>query len=203
MSTSQPGVRRPLASLLARPLALVLTLGLLLSACSGLDGTDGKGYVSGGGTVREVDPGDRGKKVSFTGDAVDGSKLSLEEQRGKVVVMNVWGMWCGECHMEAEDVVDAAVETQGDDVAFLGINVRDASRDNAASYERQYDVPFPSFYDPSGELLLEFHGILSALVVPSTVVLDREGRVAASVIGVLPSKQTLVSIIEKVVAEDD
>lgn len=177
-------------------------LGLLLSGCSGLDGTEGKGYVSGGGTIRELDPVDRGKAISFEGESLHGDDLALKDHRGKVVVLNVWGNWCAECHVEAGDVVGAAEETQGDDVVFLGINVRDPSPETAAGYERQYDVPYDSFFDPSGQLLLEFHGTLSAGAVPSTVVLDREGRVAASVLGVLPSKQTLVSIIEKVVDED-
>jgi len=203
------GVRRPRTS--SRPLRIrpilalltVLTLALLVSGCSSLEGTEGKGYVSGGGAIRELDPADREKPISFDGEAIDGSPLSLDDQRGKVVVLNVWGAWCGECHMEAEDIVGAAERTEGDDVAFVGINVRDLSRDDAAAYERQYGMRFPSFYDPTSELLLEFRGTLNALTTPSTVVLDREGRVAASVLGVVPSEQTLVSIIEKVVDEDE
>lgn len=196
------GVRRtraPRRTLVAA--VAVLLLSVLMSACSGLDGTEGKGYVSGQGTIRELDPVDREKAVSFEGEAVTGDDISLDDHRGKVVVLNVWGNWCGECHVEAEDVVGAAERTQGDDVIFVGINVRDPSKETAAGYERKYDVPYQSFYDPSATLLLEFHGTLNAYATPSTVVLDREGRVAASVIGVIPSEQTLVSIIEKVVED--
>lgn len=200
------GVRRPRAprrtpATRSGVVVALLALGLLLTACGNLSGTEGKGYVSGGGTIRELDPGDREKAVSFEGEAVTGDDISLDDHRGKVVVLNVWGNWCGECHVEAEDVVGAAERTQGDDVVFVGINVRDPSKETAAGYERKYDVPYQSFYDPSGTLLLEFHGTLNAYATPSTVVLDREGRVAASVIGVIPSEQTLVSIIEKVVED--
>lgn len=186
-----------------RVVAAALTAALLLTGCSGLEGTGDKGYVTAGGTVTELDPGDREKAISHAGDDLQGEARSLEDLRGQVVVINVWGNWCGECHAEADDVVGAANETIGDDVAFIGINVRDASRETAMAYERQYDVPFPSFWSPDSEALLAFNGALPIYATPSTMVLDRKGRVAASVIGVLPSEQTLVSIIEKVVAEDE
>lgn len=190
--------RRPVL----RAVAAAVLVAVTFAGCSGLEGTGDKGYVTSDGRVTELDAGDRGSAVSITGEDLDGNDLDLADFRGKVVVMNVWGNWCGECHAEAADVVGAAEETIGDDVAFVGINVRDSSAATARSYERQYDVPFPSFYDPSGEKLLAFDGSLPISATPSTMVLDREGRVAASVIGVLPTKQTLVSMIEKVVAED-
>ncbi|MFS3129773.1 TlpA disulfide reductase family protein [Nocardioides sp. Bht2] len=176
-------------------------MALTLAGCSGLEGTGEKGYVTSDGRVTELDAGDRSSAISISGKDLRGEPLDLADYRGKVVVMNVWGQWCGECHAEAGDVVGAAEKTEGDDVAFVGINVRDSSPETARSYERQYDVPFPSFYDPSSEKLLAFNGALPISATPSTVVLDREGRVAASVIGVLPSEQTLISMIEKVVAE--
>lgn len=185
--------------------ALVLLLAgvlLLLAGCSGLEGSGDKGYVTANGAVRELDPDERDAPKSIEGVDLDGKPISLADYRGRVVVLNVWGDWCGECHAEAGDVVGAAEETQGDEVTFVGINVRDPSPEQAKSFVRQYDVPFRSFYDPSGETLLQFHGTLTAISTPATVVLDREGRVAGSVLGVLPSQQTLVSMIEKVVAED-
>ncbi len=186
---------------LLRALSAVIAA-VLLTGCTGLEGAGDKGYVTADGVVRELDPSDRGEAKSISGTDLDGNPLSTEDHRGQVVVLNVWGDWCGECHAEAGDVVGAAEQTQNDDVVFVGINVRDPSPETAMSFVRQYDVPFRSLYDQSGESLLEFHGTLTALSTPATVVLDRQGRVAGSVLGVLPSQQTLVSMIEKVVAED-
>jgi thiol-disulfide isomerase/thioredoxin len=118
------------------------------------------------------------------------------------VVINVWGAWCTDCRREAPDLVEVANGVDPDDVAFLGIDARDPSRENARGYVRTFDVPFRSLYDPKGESLLRFRGTLTPNSIPSTVVLDREGRVAASILGVLPSAGTLESVIEKVVAED-
>jgi thiol-disulfide isomerase/thioredoxin len=128
--------------------------------------------------------------------------VSLEALRGKVVVVNVWGAWCTDCRREAPDLVEAANAADPEEVAFLGIDARDPSRENARGYERTFEVPYPSLYDPKGETLLEFRGTLTPNSIPSTIVLDREGRVAASVLGVLPSAGTLESLVEKVVAED-
>jgi thiol-disulfide isomerase/thioredoxin len=117
-------------------------------------------------------------------------------------VVNVWGAWCTDCRKEAPDLVDVANATTGPQVAFLGIDARDPSRENARSYVRTFDIPFPSVYDPRGVTLLEFTGTITPNSIPSTIVLDREGRVAASILGALPSDTTLRNLIEKVVAED-
>jgi thiol-disulfide isomerase/thioredoxin len=140
--------------------------------------------------------------VELSGEDLDGEPVSLEELRGKVVVINVWGAWCTDCRREAPDLVEVANGADPEDVAFLGIDARDPSRENARGYVRTFDVPFRSLYDPKGESLLRFRGTLTPNSIPSTVVLDREGRVAASILGVLPSAGTLESVIEKVVAED-
>ena len=105
--------------------------------------------------------------------------------------MVVWGSWCTPCRAEAPDVVAAAVEL-GDEAQVIGIDIRDPSVEQAKSFVRRFDVPYPSFFSPDGKALLAFRGTLTPNSIPSFVVLDGEGRVAASIIGQLPSTTTLV-----------
>ena len=113
---------------------------------------------------------------------------------------SVWGSWCAACRKEAPWVVGAAEEL-GDDVQFVGINIRDASTAQAQAFERRFGIDFPSFYSPDGEAFLAFPGVLSPRTIPAFVVLDAEGRVAASILGRLPSQQTLVDVADDVVDE--
>ncbi|WP_318646833.1 TlpA disulfide reductase family protein [Nocardioides donggukensis] len=182
--------------------ALALACLLLLGACSSLEGTGEKGYVSGNGQISELAPGERQDPVELAGEDLDGDPVSLTDLRGRVVVINVWGAWCTDCRKEAPDLVEVAEEVDPEQVAFLGIDARDPSRENARGYVRTFEVPYPSLYDPKGESLLEFRGTLTPNSIPSTVVLDRQGRVAASVLGVLPSAGTLTALIDDVAAED-
>ena len=138
--------------------------------------------------------------ISLDGEDLDGDPLAVRDFRGKPVVLVVWGSWCAPCRDEAPDVVGAAEEL-GDDVQFVGINIRDASTAQAQAFTRKFDVDFPSFYSPSGEALLAFPGVLGLRTIPAFAVLDAEGRVAASIIGKLPSRQTLVDVTKDVVDE--
>jgi thiol-disulfide isomerase/thioredoxin len=173
---------------------------VLLVGCSSLQGTGDKGYVSGAGEVVQVDQGQRDAPVTLTGRDLEGDRLSTAEFRGKPVVAVVWGSWCAPCRAEAPDVVAAAREV-GNRAQFVGINIRDASPDQARSFVRNFDVPYPSYFSPDGEAMLAFSGTLTPNSIPSFVVLDAEGRVAASIIGELPSRTTLVEVVEDVVAE--
>ncbi|WP_067438991.1 TlpA disulfide reductase family protein [Nocardioides jensenii] len=158
--------------------------------------------MSGNGQVTELDPGERTSPIRLSGEDLDGKPISLEDYRGKVVVVNVWGAWCVECRKEAPEVVEVAKAADPDDVVFVGLNNRDPSRDNAMGFVRTYDVPYRSIFDPTAKTLLAFHGTLTPYSTPSTVIIDRKGRVAASILGVLPSKTTLETLIDEVVAED-
>ena len=178
-------------------LAPVLACLLLLTGCSSLTGTGDTGFVTGDGSVTEVPPAERGDVVSLTGPAVDGEDLDLADYRGKPVVVVVWGSWCTPCRAEAPDVVAAAQEL-GRRAQFVGINIRDPSTDQAKSFVRRFEVPYPSYYSPDGRALLAFRGTLTPNSIPSFVVLDGEGRVAASIIGRLPSTTTLVEVVEDV-----
>jgi thiol-disulfide isomerase/thioredoxin len=174
----------------------------VLPSCSAIQGTGAGDYVPGDGLITELEPGDRADPVNLEGEDLDGEDVSLEDLRGKVVVINVWWSNCPPCRKEAPELVEVANATTGPDVAFVGIDVRDSSIDASKGYERTFDIPFPSIYDPRGVSLLEFRGTLTPNAIPSTLVLDRSGRVAASVLGPIPSGTTLRNVIEKVVAED-
>ena len=180
-----------------RRIAVLLVPVLLLSGCSafgGLDGTGEKGYISGDGAIVQRAVDEREEPITLEGEDLEGEPLSLEELRGKPVGVTVWGSWCAPCVAEATDVVDAAEEL-GDDATFVGINLRESSPAMGQAFERNYDVPFPSFYSPDGREMLAFQGVLTPRSIPSFVVLDAEGRVAASINGGLPSTQTLVDLV--------
>ena len=170
--------------------------------CSSLPGTGDKGFVTGAGEVVQVEQGRRDDPVTLTGRDLEGDRLSTVEFRGKPVVAVVWGSWCAPCRAEAPDVVAAANELD-ERAQFVGINIRDSSTEQARSFVRTFDVPYPSYFSPDGEAMLAFSGTLTPNSIPSFVVLDAEGRVAASIIGELPSRTTLVEVVEDVAAEQD
>ena len=167
----------------------------MLAGCSGLSGTGDKGYITGTGVPVEVPAADREDPIELAGTDLDGNDVDLAELRGKPVVVNVWASWCGPCIVEQPDLNEAAAEL-GDDVTFLGLNIREASEGDAAAFTRKLEVDYPSVYSPDGSALLPFAGTLTPRSIPSTVVLDAEGRVAASVQGRIPTTQTLLDLVE-------
>jgi thiol-disulfide isomerase/thioredoxin len=180
---------------------LVAACLLALTGCSSLEGTGERGFVTGDGRVAQLAPDERDQPVELTGEDLDGESLDLADFRGKPVVVVVWGSWCAPCRKEAPDVVGAAGDLE-DTAQFVGLNIRDASTAQAKGFVRTFDVPYPSVFSPDGKALLPFSGTLPPNSIPSFVVLDSEGRVAASIIGELPSRTTLVEVTEEVAAED-
>lgn len=186
----------------ARPLLRLFVLGSLVAALAGCGnevGTTGdRGYVDSTGVISLLDRDQRTKVGTVEGETLEGEPVSLADYAGKVVVVNVWGAWCPPCRAEADELATAARELAPSGVVFLGINTRDASRDNALAFQRNRQVPYPSIYDPGGRNLLAFRGTLTPNAIPSTVVIDEEGRVAASIIGEVTSVRTLIDLVEDV-----
>jgi thiol-disulfide isomerase/thioredoxin len=185
---------RRLAALLLSTLLLTGSL----SGCGmfgGLDGTGEKGYISGNGDIVQRAADDREAPIELTGEDLEGNELDLADLRGKPVVVVVWGSWCPPCVAEAPDVV-AAAEELGEKAEFVGIDLRDGDPAQGLAFQRNYDLPYPSFYSPDGREMLAFEGVLTPRSIPAFVVLDEEGRVAASINGRLPSTQTLVDLVE-------
>lgn len=190
--TSRP--RRTVAALTA------LVASAVLGACSNDVGSSGDaGFVSGEGIITRLPVDERATPGEVSGETIDGKPISLDDFAGRTVVVNVWGSWCAPCRAEAPDLVAASEELADDDVAFLGINSRDLDQVAARAFVRRFEVPYPSIYDQQGKTLLAFRGTLSPNAIPSTVVIDAEGRVAASVIGEV-SRSTLVGLVEDVMA---
>ncbi len=163
-------------------------------------GTGDGDYVPGQGNVTEVDPGDREDPVELAGETVQGEPLDLADLRGQVVVVNVWWSLCGPCRSEMPMLVDAEAALPDDETAFVGINIRDLAPENAAAFERDRGVDYPSIYDPGSETLDEF-GRYRPASMPSTAILDREGRVAVLISGPVPSETTVVTLVEDLLAE--
>ena len=170
---------------------------LLLTGCSSLDGTGNKGFISGNHSVVLIDEGDRSDPVDLTGESLTGEPIDVADYRGKVVVVNVWWSGCGPCRTEMPLLAEASTEL-GDDVAFVGINIRDSSQSQGLAFSDDAGVEYPSIYDPNGQAMLAFSGKVSLVATPSTVFLDADGRVAAMISGDVPSKQTLLDVIEDV-----
>lgn len=171
---------------------------VLLAGCGG-DAAAGGGesrYIAGDGGVTVVPPGKRGNPVALKGSTLDGSPLNVAALRGNPVVLNVWASWCAPCRKEAPILQEAYEELKAEGVAFVGLNTQDPSIEPAQAFERTYDITYPSLYDDKGRLLLALHGAVPPNSLPTTLILDAEGRIAARVTGAMPSKQTLVDLVD-------
>ncbi len=180
-------------------------LAIILAGCSsgpagtGSTGAPDKGFVGGDGTVTLVASGDRRAAVSFHGTTLQGKRFDVADQRGTVVVVNVWGSWCSPCIKEAPALQSAWEQTRSRGAVFVGVNTRDGKA-SALAHEKRFGVTYPSIGDDGGRVLLAFRGAVGAAAIPSTLVLDRRGQVAARVLGPV-SATTLRSIVDDVLTE--
>ncbi|MHC3473251.1 TlpA family protein disulfide reductase [Streptomyces sp. 7R007] len=199
--------RAPLRSNRSRAVTLsVVTAAaaLTLSAC-GSGGTSGgsgdTNFVTGADGISTVKKGDRADAPDLSGKTVDGQQLDVAAYKGKIVVLNVWGSWCPPCRAEAKNFEKVYQDVKGRGVQFVGINTRDTSTGPARAFEKEYGVSYPSLYDPTGKLILRFKkGTLNPQAIPSTLVIDREGRIAARTLQAL-SEEKLRKMLAPVLAE--
>ena len=195
--------RRPHRRTRARRRAGALALALLpLVSCGGPSFSSGdQGFVSSDRTVtvlhadeRKVPDGD------VAGQTIDKAPVALKQLQGRVVVMPVWGSWCGPCRAEAPMLADAARDLDKHGVSFLGINSRDPSEVAARAFTKRFDIPYPSIYDPDGNTLLLFRGTLPPQTIPAFVFIDADGRVAARVLGEI-DRSTLYGVVSDVLGK--
>ncbi|KMO71098.1 alkyl hydroperoxide reductase [Mycolicibacterium chubuense] len=190
-----------------RLVALLMAV-VVLAGCS-----TGRDAVAQGGSFEFVAPGgktdifydppaERGTPGPVSGpDLMDTTKtLSLKDFDGRIVVLNVWGQWCGPCRTEITQLEQVYQATRDRGVAFLGIDVRDNNIDAARDFVIDRGVTFPSIYDPAMRTLIAFGGRYPTTVIPSTVVLDRQHRVAAVFLRELLASD-LQPVVERLAAE--
>lgn len=191
---------------LAVPVTAMLVLAL--GACSGDDGTsiteqmrqgDQKGYVRGDGSIQQVAAADRDQEVALEGTTLEDEPWSTTDHRGEVVVVNVWGSWCGPCVAEIPALIEVETEFReaGEPVTFIGLNSRDTVP-NALAFEKKYAIPYPSLQDDGGRTRAQLGSL--AVATPTTLVLDGEGRLAARVSGEVEAS-TLRGLIADVLVD--
>ncbi|MFI9153611.1 TlpA family protein disulfide reductase [Streptomyces sp. NPDC053367] len=177
---------------------------LALSACTS-GGTSGGGgstnFVTGDDGIATAAQGKRAAAPELDGETLEGKPLSTADYKGKVLVVNVWGSWCGPCRVEAKNFQKVYADVKDQGVEFVGINTRDTSTVPALAFEKEWGITYPSLYDPTGKLMLRFKkGTLNPQLVPSTLVIDREGKIAARALQPL-GEDKLRGMIEPVLAE--
>ena len=161
---------------------------------------DSKNYIAGDGTVTEFDSTQRPTFLPFTGETESGQMLDSKALEGQVVVMNWWYSACAPCRAEAPELQALYEEFQDQGVQFIGVNVRDTA-ETALAFDRKFDISFPSIIDAqSGAVSLAFQGVVSPQAVPTTLVIDKQGKVASRILGRIDSS-ILKTLIETVVAE--
>jgi len=163
---------------------------------------DNKGFIAADGfQTKEIGPSDRQDPVDFTGETETGETVSSEQYLGGVLVVNFWYAACGPCRAEAGFLEEAHASFAGQDVAFLGINTSD-SASTATAFADKYGVTYPSaLAAEDGALKLSFAERTPINATPTTLVIDKQGRVAARIIGQLSESSILETIVRDVLAE--
>lgn len=187
--------------------ALALIIAVALSGCTNDPlaekyGGEGTSYESEDGAFSEFAPAERGEPVVFEGTTDTGMVVSNEDYAGEVLVVNFWYAECAPCRAEAPDLRDLSLKYQGNGASFLGINTVNEP-ENALAFARTFDISYPSIMDAdTGTARLAFVGHAPPSTVPTTLVLDKQGRVAARFLGQVMAPSNLDTVIRELIAEE-
>ncbi|WP_186759121.1 TlpA disulfide reductase family protein [Arthrobacter alpinus] len=181
-------------------------LTLALAACTSKDplaqqanAGDNKNYIAGDGSVTEYAAAVRTAPVDFTGKLFDGATVDAANFPGGVTILNFWYAACAPCRLEAPDLQALYTEFSAQGVKFYGVNVRD-EKATAEAFERNFMLTYPSIIDKDGGVLLALSKVVPPQAVPTTLVLDKQGRVSARILGTA-EKGTLKALITSALAE--
>ena len=189
--------------------ATAIMVVLVVSGCTQNDSLaeqyrsgDGKGYVAGDGTITEIPAGKRGDPVTFEGELETGGTADSSAYLGQVVVVNFWYAGCAPCRAEAPMLESLWERYRDQGVTFIGVNVRDQAG-TAQSFANTYGITYPSILDVNdGNAQLAFSGTVAPNAVPTTIVLDRKGRVASRILGQLQDISILDTLIASTLEEN-
>lgn len=189
-----------------RSAAVGFTVLVVLTGCGGggSDGASGESgagtqYVAGDGSTVVLAPAERQPAPDVVGVTLDGTPWALRDTLGQVTVLNVWASWCAPCRAEAPTLQATYADRAEEGVAFVGLDTRD-SQAAAEAFVRNYAITYPNVRDPDGQLQLAFRETLPPQSIPSTLFIDKQGRVAARVLGEVDSAR-LNGIIDELLIE--
>ena len=197
------GARRVIGPTVCLLLAGAVTLGV--TACGGGATAqqtavgNGSSFVSGSYGTTVFSPGNRPVAPDVTGITLTGSRFRLSADRGTVVVMNFWGSWCTPCREEAPALAALARRFPPSAARFIGVDIRDDPA-SAEAFIQTFRVGYPSLNDPNDEVALDFSGTVPPAGIPTTLVIDRSGRIAARIVGAA-SYDGLAALITQVSRE--
>lgn len=181
-------------------LAALLSLLLVAGCTSGTGQTpqgSGQGYPTVKKNLTQIPPGERQVVKVLTGKQLGTDKqLSSADFPGKVVVINVWGSWCPPCQAEAKDLQSAHEQT-AEISQFIGLTTKDADEAAPLAFNRSFGITYPSVFDPTGRALLTYAGYVPPSAIPSTLIIDADGRLAVRIHGPITAT-TLVTMINDV-----
>jgi thiol-disulfide isomerase/thioredoxin len=188
---------------------VVIAASLALAGCASNDSLansynktgDTGNYVSADGSTKTIAAADRGDAVTFSGTTDAGDKVTSSSFAGKIVVLNFWYSSCPPCRLEAPSLEKLNQKYSAEGVVFLGVNVEDTAP-TALTFEKTHGVTYPSILDADeGSVRLAFHGKISPNAVPTTLIIDAKGRVAARFSGLIQSPSVVGDVIESTAAE--
>jgi thiol-disulfide isomerase/thioredoxin len=160
----------------------------------------GEGYISGDGSTVEIAIADRDDPIRYEATLDTGETVSSSDFDGSVHVVNFWYASCPPCRLEAPDLVE--LSAQYPDVPFLGVNILDTA-ETSRTFATEYGIEYPSVLDAqTAGVQLAFAGSVPPNAVPTTIVVDREGRLAARISGLVRDPSILAAMIDSVIAED-
>ncbi len=183
MSVVRAGQRRLRVRLGAAAAAALVAL----TGCAGGGEVDSgenedERFIEGDGSSTAYEPADREAAPEVSGETLDGDNVNLADHHGEVLVLNIWASWCGPCREETPVLTEVHDEFADDDLTFLGVNIKD-DRTAAEAFANNHDLAYPSLYDQPGEVPLAFRDTVPPKAIPSTLVIDRDGRIAGRIIG--------------------
>lgn len=190
------------AVLAAAALAAIVTLAACSSAEAGSTDavtTDQSGYIAGDGSIVLVAEEERQPAPDLVGATLDGDTFRLADHLGDVVVLNVWASWCAPCRAEAPELAALSGELASSGVQFVGLDTRDSDV-SARAFVDRFGIEYPNVIDRDGQLQLLFSDTLPPQAIPSTLVVDRQGRVAGRILG-KASESSLRGLIEPLMTE--
>ncbi|MEV7009636.1 TlpA disulfide reductase family protein [Streptosporangium sp. NPDC051022] len=180
----------------AKPLAAAALL-FAVAGCAGNQGAQPQSgdtrFVPGDGRITMFEAADRKAAPAVEGETLDGGSATLGAHKGKVVVLNFWASWCAPCRAEAPVLKDIAAKTKAGGVEFLGIDFKDRKAD-ALAFERNLGTGYPSIFDQPGKVALSFQGTVPPAAIPSTLIIDRQGRIAARALGAVKYNDLLDAV---------